>query len=192
MSDKRTFDTPRRVDSQLAHDASRLATFDQYRGLLFSIAYRMLSSVADAEDRPAKSSESPIEKSRFKKSKGSLTVHTLILFVHIASTLGLVAALAIEAVAWLACRNPPRTAKRAFGRGSRPNSLRLPSLLWSCCCFPGFISPPKCPDGAWHGRKSPSRHSFFSLRSALPRAERWVQSGARRAQLPTLPILPKR
>jgi RNA polymerase sigma-70 factor, ECF subfamily len=28
----------------------RLATFDQYRGLLFSIAYRMLGTVADAED----------------------------------------------------------------------------------------------------------------------------------------------
>lgn len=28
----------------------RLATFDQYRSLLFSIAYRMLGSVADAED----------------------------------------------------------------------------------------------------------------------------------------------
>jgi RNA polymerase sigma-70 factor (ECF subfamily) len=27
-----------------------LATFDQYRSLLFSIAYRMLGSVADAED----------------------------------------------------------------------------------------------------------------------------------------------
>lgn len=31
-------------------DAVRLATFDQYRGLLFSIAYRMLGTVADAED----------------------------------------------------------------------------------------------------------------------------------------------
>ena len=28
----------------------RLAEFNRYRGLLFSIAYRMLSSVADAED----------------------------------------------------------------------------------------------------------------------------------------------
>ncbi len=30
--------------------ATRLATFDQYRSLLFSVAYRMLGSVADAED----------------------------------------------------------------------------------------------------------------------------------------------
>src|SRR5882757_1161615 len=30
--------------------AVRLATFDQHRGLLFSVAYRMLGSVADAED----------------------------------------------------------------------------------------------------------------------------------------------
>src|ERR1700739_3984761 len=33
-----------------AEDAIRLATFDQYRGLLFSIAYRMLGPIADAED----------------------------------------------------------------------------------------------------------------------------------------------
>jgi len=33
-----------------SHQSIRLATFDQYRGLLFSIAYRVLGSVADAED----------------------------------------------------------------------------------------------------------------------------------------------
>jgi RNA polymerase sigma-70 factor (ECF subfamily) len=33
-----------------AENSIRLATFDQYRSLLFSIAYRMLGSVADAED----------------------------------------------------------------------------------------------------------------------------------------------
>src|SRR5215471_13088358 len=32
------------------HEADRAQTFNQYRGLLFSIAYRMLGSVADAED----------------------------------------------------------------------------------------------------------------------------------------------
>src|SRR5882762_10642264 len=33
-----------------AEASVRLATFDQHRGLLFSVAYRMLGSVADAED----------------------------------------------------------------------------------------------------------------------------------------------
>src|SRR6266481_4971092 len=33
-----------------AEDSSRLTAFNQYRGLLFSIAYRMVGSVADAED----------------------------------------------------------------------------------------------------------------------------------------------
>jgi RNA polymerase sigma-70 factor (ECF subfamily) len=33
-----------------AEEAVRLATFDQHRSLLFSVAYRMLGSVADAED----------------------------------------------------------------------------------------------------------------------------------------------
>ena len=33
-----------------AENSIRLATFDQYRSLLFSIAYRMLGSVSDAED----------------------------------------------------------------------------------------------------------------------------------------------
>src|SRR5438552_11019757 len=36
-----------RIDSDVP---IRLATFDQYRSLLFSVAYRMLGSVADAED----------------------------------------------------------------------------------------------------------------------------------------------
>lgn len=42
-----------RADASQSRDAAvsiRLATFDQYRSLLFSIAYRMLGSVADAED----------------------------------------------------------------------------------------------------------------------------------------------
>src|SRR3569833_2744159 len=34
----------------LSGDAERVATFEQYRGLLFSIAYRKLGTVADAED----------------------------------------------------------------------------------------------------------------------------------------------
>src|SRR3984957_19254372 len=39
-----------KAETGSAQDAIRLATFDQYRGLLFSIAYRMLGTVADAED----------------------------------------------------------------------------------------------------------------------------------------------
>jgi RNA polymerase sigma-70 factor, ECF subfamily len=38
------------ANPQTGGDAARLATFSQYRGLLFSVAYRMLGSVADAED----------------------------------------------------------------------------------------------------------------------------------------------
>jgi hypothetical protein len=38
------------IQTQGACDENRLATFNQYRGLLFSIAYRMLGSVADAEE----------------------------------------------------------------------------------------------------------------------------------------------
>jgi RNA polymerase sigma-70 factor (ECF subfamily) len=34
----------------MSADSTRLAAFDEHRGLLFSIAYRMLGSVADAED----------------------------------------------------------------------------------------------------------------------------------------------
>ena len=39
-----------KTETENAQNAIRLATFDQYRGLLFSIAYRMLGTVADAED----------------------------------------------------------------------------------------------------------------------------------------------
>jgi RNA polymerase sigma-70 factor (ECF subfamily) len=41
---------PEETNPQTGEDAVRLATFSQYRGLLFSVAYRMLGSVADAED----------------------------------------------------------------------------------------------------------------------------------------------
>lgn len=45
-------DKPRASEEnpQTADQAARLATFDEYRGLLFSVAYRMLGSVADTED----------------------------------------------------------------------------------------------------------------------------------------------
>src|SRR5258707_6619249 len=39
-----------RIETNGTRDVIRLATFDQYRGLLFSIAYRMLGPVADAQD----------------------------------------------------------------------------------------------------------------------------------------------
>ena len=38
------------MDSQLRDDSGKLVAFDQHRGLLLSVAYRMLGSVADAED----------------------------------------------------------------------------------------------------------------------------------------------
>jgi len=38
------------AEPETASDAGRLAVFDKYRGLLFSVAYRMLGSVADTED----------------------------------------------------------------------------------------------------------------------------------------------
>jgi RNA polymerase sigma-70 factor, ECF subfamily len=48
MRNQHSADHPGQMHSE--PDATRLTTFDQFRGLLFSIAYRMLGSVADAED----------------------------------------------------------------------------------------------------------------------------------------------
>jgi RNA polymerase sigma-70 factor (ECF subfamily) len=50
MESKDKGHTPEETIPQAGEDADRLAVFDRHRGLLFSIAYRMLGSVADAED----------------------------------------------------------------------------------------------------------------------------------------------
>jgi RNA polymerase sigma-70 factor (ECF subfamily) len=50
MRKKGDMDEVRRPQANDSAISIRLTTFDQYRSLLFSIAYRMLGSVADAED----------------------------------------------------------------------------------------------------------------------------------------------
>jgi RNA polymerase sigma-70 factor (ECF subfamily) len=50
MLKKDNVGTSRKTSPTDAEISIRLATFDQYRSLLFSIAYRMLGSVSDAED----------------------------------------------------------------------------------------------------------------------------------------------
>lgn len=50
MQEQRNRIASQMTDSQLKDDSSKLAAFDQHRSLLLSIAYRMLGSLADAED----------------------------------------------------------------------------------------------------------------------------------------------
>jgi len=50
MGNNDLIDTSVATEPHDAENPSRLAIFDHYRGLLFSIAYRMVGSVADAED----------------------------------------------------------------------------------------------------------------------------------------------
>src|SRR5580692_3304553 len=50
MENKDRDRTPEETIPQAGGSADRLAAFNRHRGLLFSIAYRMLGSVADAED----------------------------------------------------------------------------------------------------------------------------------------------
>src|SRR5579871_6856469 len=50
MESKESKRSSEKANAQSAGDADRLGTFSQFRGLLFSVAYRMLGSVADAED----------------------------------------------------------------------------------------------------------------------------------------------
>ncbi|HSZ18489.1 MAG TPA: RNA polymerase sigma-70 factor [Candidatus Acidoferrum sp.] len=50
MESKNRDRAPEETNPQTGGDADRLVTFNQYRRVLFSVAYRMLGSVADAED----------------------------------------------------------------------------------------------------------------------------------------------
>ena len=50
MGNSEDLEPAEETPARAAEDSGRLAAFNQYRGLLFSIAYRMVGSVADAED----------------------------------------------------------------------------------------------------------------------------------------------
>src|ERR1700756_4669633 len=50
MQEKDKLRAPEEKHPQPADEVVRLATFDQHRGLLFSVAYRMLGRVADPEE----------------------------------------------------------------------------------------------------------------------------------------------